>query len=246
MTVNSKWVNGSLVFYSGSSWLDAIGPNVAKFYDNFVGSPLSLVAGGGASTIIGPYTVTNVETGGGDTVVAVIADGLGGVLQITTDAADNDGANIQVTGEAYTFSAAYPTYFGCRFKLNTDATQCDFLAGLCITDTDLLGGMTEGVYFRKVDASTTLNFVLEDGSAETVTAYGTALAPDVWYTVEFIYSNGAMDWFVNGVAQTRPVLTNLPDDAADFLTPSLHFLTGEGNANVAEIDWIRAIQIQTV
>lgn len=51
-----------------------------------------------------------------------------------------------------------------------------------------------------------------------------------------------MDWYVNGVKQTRPAITNLPND--EFLTPSIHFLTGEGNANVAEFDWIRVIQIQ--
>lgn len=243
---HSRMVNSNLVFYDGSTWLDAVGPNVCKFDDNFVGSTLSIVAASGASTIIGPYTVTNVETGGGDSVAVVIADGAGGILQITTDGAENDGLNIQVTGESYTFSAAYPTYFGCRFKLNTDATQVDFLAGLCITDTDLLGGMTEGVYFRKIDGTTTMNFVLENGSTETATAYGTALAADTWYTVEFLYYGGAMRWYVNGVRQTSPVLTNLPDDAADGLTPSIHFLTGEANANVCEIDWIRAIQIQTV
>jgi hypothetical protein len=242
--MNGRYVKRNLVWYDGHRWYDAVGPNVVKVLEDFQYTGVSLVAGGGASTIIGGWTLTNVEGGGGDTVAAQIADGLGGILQITTDAAENDGLNMQVNGESFTFNAAYHTYFGCRFKLNADATQCDFLAGLCITDTDLLGGMTEGVYFRKVDGSTTVNFVLEEGSAETVTAYGTALAADTWYTVEFYYDGGTMFWYVNGVRQTSPVLTNLPNGAAVFLTPSIHFLSGEGNANVCEIDWIRAIQIQ--
>lgn len=242
--MNAKMVRRNIVFYDGQSWLDAIGPNVCKVLEDFVCTSLTLAAAGGASTAVGGWTVTNVEGGAGDSTALQIADGLGGVLQITTDANENDGLNMQVSGESFTFSNDYPTYFGCRFKLNSDATQCDFLVGLCITDTDLLGGMTEGVYFRKVDGATTLNFVLEDGSAETVTAYGTALAADTWYTVEFVYEGGSMRWYVNGERQTNPVLTNLPDDAADFLTPSIHFLTGEANANVCEIDWIRAIQIQ--
>jgi hypothetical protein len=241
--MKGRFVRSNLVWYNGQTWLDAIGPNVCKFEDHFVDSALNLAAAGGASTIVGPYVLTNVEAGAGDTVATMIADALGGWLRITTDAAENDGLNIQVIGEAFTFTADYPCYFGCRFRLNTDATQNDILVGLCITDTDLLGGMTEGVYFRKVDGSTTMSFVLEEASTETVTAFG-ALAPDTWYTVEFYWDGATMKWWVNGVQQTSPVLTNLPNAAGVYLTPSIHFLTGEAVAKTADIDWIRAIQIQ--
>lgn len=240
--MKGKFVHQNLVWYDGQRWFDAIGPNVTKFLEDFVGSRIDLAAAG-ATGIQAPWTLTVVE-GAGNTTAVQIADGLGGILQISTGTNENDGLNAQVTGEAFNLTNAYPLYFGCRFKLNTDATQCDILVGMCETDTDLLGGMNEGIYFRKVDGSTTMNFVLEEGATETVTAYGTAFAPDVWHTVEFYFDGANVDWWVNGVRQTRPVVTNLPNGAASFLTPSIHFLTGEGNANVCEIDWIRAIQIQ--
>ncbi len=240
--MNMKWVKRALVMYEGSRWFDAFGPNVVKVIEDFQYSALDHAAAGGASAIVGGWTVTAVEGGAGDTTLALKAGDKGGVLVITTDAAENDGANIQVNGEAFDLSGNYPLYFGCRFKLNADATQNDILVGLCITDTDLLGGMTDGIYFRKIDGATTLNFVLEKNSTETATAFGTALAIDTWYTVEFLFNGAVVDWFVDGVKQTRPAVTNLPND--EYLTPSIHFLTGEANANVCEIDWIKAIQVQ--
>lgn len=242
--MKGRFVRSNLVWYDGQRWYDAFGPNVCKFIDEFTQSALNVAAAGGATNIVGPYTATLVEAGGGgDTALAVIADGPGGYLRITTDNGDGDGANVQVTGESFTFVTAYPTYFGCRFRLNSEVTDNAFLVGLCETDTALIGGMNEGVYFRKADTSTTMNFVLEEGAAETATAFG-ALVAGTWYTVEFYYDGTTMKWWVNGVQQTSPVLTNLPNAAGVNLTPSFHFLTGELAANTCDIDWIRAIQIQ--
>jgi hypothetical protein len=239
---NAQWIHNNFVILAAQRWYDAFGPNVVKVLEDFVYSSLDHAAAGGASATVGGWTVTAVEGGAGDTVVAQMADGPGGILRITTDAAENDGANLQVVGESFDLSDEYPLYFGVRFRLVADETQCDFLSGLCITNTNLLGGMTDGIYFRKVDGATTLNFVLEKNNAETATAYGTALAADTWYTAEFLFNGEVVDWYINGVLQTRPAVTNLPDD--EHLTPSIHYLTGEANANIADVDWIRAIQIQ--
>lgn len=233
MTMHSKWINGNLVYYEGQRWFDAVGPGAVKFIEEFVNTPFE------AADAPGAFTTTLVEGGAGETTVALKGGAEGGVLLITTDAADNDGANIQAKGEAFK-PVTNPLYFGCRFKIS-EATQSDFLFGLCITDTDLLGGMTDGIYFRKADASTTMSFVLEKNSTETATAYGTAIAADTWYTLEFFFDGTNVDWYVDGVVQTRPATTNLPSD--EFLTPSVHVLTGTTSSVTAEVDWIRAIQV---
>jgi len=233
----SKWVGEQLVFYDGTAsqrWLDAQGPDVAKFLEEFVRTPFA-----SADTLAG-WTTTLVEDGGGDTTVALEAGAAGGVLLITTDAADNDGANLQAQGEAFLLASGKECYFGAKFKIS-EATQSDFLVGLCITDTDLLGAMTDGVYFRKVDAGTTMNFVLEKDGSETATAYGSAIVADTWYTLEFYFDGTNVDWWVNGTLQTRPATTNLPDD--EYLTPSVQVLTGSAAAITGRVDWIRAIQI---
>lgn len=232
MSMHSKFVRGNLVYYDGQRWLDAVGPNVIKFSEHFVQTPFA-----SADNMAG-WTTTLVEAGASETTVALKGGADGGVLLITTDAAENDGANIQLQGEAFTFASAYPCYFGARLKVS-DATQSDFLVGLCITDTDLLGGMTDGIYFRKVDGSTTVNAVLEKDSTETT---GTALTCDTsFHTYEFYFDGTNVDFYVDGTAITRLAVTNLPND--EYLTPSLHFLAGEAVAKTMEVDWMRCIQI---
>lgn len=232
MGMHSKYVNGNLVFYDAQRWLEAIGPTVAKFIEEFVKTPFDGVDSPAA------FTVTLVEGGGSETTVA-LTEGEGGHLLITTDGAENDGANLQAKGEAFKLASGKPLYFGCRFQVS-EATQADFLMGLCITNTDLLGGMTDGLYFRKVDGSTTMAFVLEKDSTETTTNYGTAVAADTWTIVEFFFDGTNVDWYVDGVLQTRPAITNLPND--EFLTPSIHFLTGAAASETMLVDWLRVIQ----
>lgn len=240
--MNGKMVNRNLVWYDGQRWLDAVGPNVVKVLEHFQQNFPNLIAGDATGVIKQGWLFTITE-GGGATLLADQVDSLGGVARLTTGGGDNDGINMQVQGEAFTFTAEYPTYFGCRIRMS-DVDQCDFIAGLCVTDSDLVGGMSEGVYFRHLDGGTALNFVLEEATVETATAYAPALTDTTWYTLEFVYEGGSMRWYVNGVRQTSPALTNLPNGAGFWLTPSLEFLAGEALAKTLDIDWIAAIQIQ--
>src|SRR5690349_11233321 len=77
--------------------IDARGPDVIKFFDDFVRNRLA-----GADDVLGA-TETLVEAGAGESTVTY-ADVAGGVLRITTDAADNDGVNLQWAPEAFKFS----------------------------------------------------------------------------------------------------------------------------------------------
>jgi hypothetical protein len=232
--MHSKWINGNLAFWDTHEKriLKAIGPTVNAWELN-----TKHVDTDGTTTLDG-YTVTLVETGAGNTHTITVGASVPGNLTITTDNADNDGYNIQLYGEPFKLTGATPCYFGIKLKVG-DATQTDFLVGLCITDTDLLGAMTDGVYFRKVDASTTCNFVLEKNSTETATAAAT-IADDTFVTLEWYYDGTYVDFFVDGVAGTRPAVTNLVGD--EELTPSIHFLTGEADTNILTIEWARAIQ----
>jgi hypothetical protein len=232
MSVHARMIKGNLAYYDSHLCriLNAFGPSVVKFIEEFVGLPIQAAnqPAWGTATLVGASTLADVA--GAD----------GGCAIITTAGAENDGVNLQVNGEAFgKMVAGKQAYFGCRFQVD-EATQSDFLVGLCITDTDLLGAMTDGIYFRKVDGSTTMNFVLEKNSVETATAFGTAIAAATWYTVEFFFDGTRVRWWVNGVEQTVPATTNLCDD--EWLTPSVHFLTGEAGAHTMTIDWIRAIQ----
>jgi len=238
MGVNSKYVNGNLVFVDASNkqrWLDAIGPGVCKFLEDFVGTPFA-----GADSPAG-WTITLVEAGAGDTTVALVSSWTGGAVVITTDANENDGANLQLLGEAFKLVSGKPLYFGTKFQAS-EATQSDFFIGLAITDTDILGGVTDSIGFKKVDGATAIQFELNKNSTATAANVG-VLAAATSITLEFYFDGTNVDCYVDGVLQTRLAMTNLPDD--EDLTPSIQFLSGSAGAKSMTIDWIKCIQINS-
>ena len=235
--MHSKWTNGHLCYYDAANpqrWLDLWGPNAVHFVQNFTQLPIDDTTGDPTE-----YATTVVEAGAGDSTIA-LTPGAGGLAVMTSAANENDGIQIQLNGEAFLMDDAYPLYCGCRFKVE-DADQTDFLFGVCITDTTLLGGMTDGVYVQTVDATAAMTLEIEKDSTATKIAIGT-LTDDTFVIVEFIFDGTNIDCWVDGTLQTRPVNTNLPDD--EELTPSLAMLTGEAVANTVTIDWLRVFQIR--
>lgn len=233
--VHSKRIAGNYVEYQDHEkrLVSARGTDAVVFFDDFV-NPGTIT-----SDAISGWTTTLVEAGAGESTVT-LADASGGAVVLTTDDAENDGVEIQLKGESFGFATSQKaTYFGARVKAS-DATQSDFVIGLCITDTTLLGGMTDGVYFRKVDGSTAVEFVTEKDSSETATTAVHTFAADTYVIYEFYFDGTSIEAFVDGVRVAQHT-ANIPDD--ELLTPSVHFLTGEGVAKTMTLDWVRAIQI---
>jgi hypothetical protein len=217
VVVHSEYRNGALVFYDGhrKRIVDAVGENVRKY---IMGPHIPMA---GADTPAG-FTVTLVEAGADETTVAPL-NGSGGGIVISSDENDNDGANIQLTGEPFKLVAGNIVYFRCKLKC-TDATQSDFLVGLCITDTTLLGGLTDGVYFEKLDGGTGVSFTVEKDSTETQADSLATFEDDVEVDLELYWDGAALEAFIDGASVAVPALTNLPDD--EELTLSVHFLAG--------------------
>ena len=234
--LKARRIGDSIVWHQGANrhrLVDAIGPSVVKYVDDFVRSPLAA-----ADAPLG-WTVTLVEAGGGESTITK-PDGIVGGLLLTTDANEDDGINMQLTGESFSLSSsATAVYFGARLKAS-EATQSDFLVGLCITDTTLLGGMTDGVYFEKLDGGTGISFVTEKDSSETQTDSLATFAADTYIELEFYWVSGSVKAYINGTLVATHTAT-IPND--ELLTPSLHFLAGSTTAKTLTLDWVRAIQI---
>jgi hypothetical protein len=168
-----------------------------------------------------------------------VAGALGGDLLITTAGAENDGVNMQALGEAFLPTASNKIYFGISFQVS-EATQSDFLVGLAISSTDALGGVTDGIYFRKVDGATTCNHVIETGSTETeTTAVTIEAATD--YILEWYWDGSALYYWVDGTRGTTPAITNIP--TAEYMSPIIHFLTGDNAAITMTVHWMRCISV---
>jgi hypothetical protein len=216
-------------------FIDAEGPDVIKVLERFLNPILAA-----ADAPVG-YTVTLVEAGAGESTITK-PDGVDGGLLFTTDANEDDGINFQLAGESFKASSSCQLlYFYARFKAS-EATQIDWLIGLCITDTTLLGGMTDGIYFEKLDGGTGISFVTEKNSTETQTDSLGTFAADTEVEVEFVYdkASATVYAFING-AQVAAHTTNIVDD--EDLTPSLHVLAGSAAARTFTWKEYRAIQI---
>lgn len=232
---------GNIVYIDHSrhllSLVDAIGPDVVKDLIDFVDEPVDLTSG----EYDPKWTITRVEAGAGESTFGPL-DFHGGAGRVTTDAAENDGINAQRRGESFKLVAGKPLYFGTRMRLS-EATQSDFFVGLAITDTTILGGITDSIGWDKVDGSTVIKAHVNKNSTRTEQALALAQNANAWHTLEF-YFNGAglVRFFEDNVETTRlAAFTNIPDD--EELRISLHVLTGEAVAHTADFDWIRCIQI---
>lgn len=202
--------------------------NLSEFFDDF------------HSYAAADWTITTVEAGGGSATEA-LTPGVGGLLLITNDAADNDADFFQLPNESFKYVAGKRLYFGIRFKVS-DATETDIVAGLQITDTTPLA-VTDGIYFQKDDGDTNIDaHVTKDSTSTDATAIAT-LADDTFITLEFYYdgstrANANIQLFVDGVRVSGMALTNVPDD--EDLTVSFGIQNGEAVAKTMTIDWVRA------
>ena len=209
-------------------WYRATGPYVNQILEEFVQTPYIAASSIGGTTT----TLINASTH------ALVAGALGGAMLITTAGANLDGVNIQWQGEAFLPTANNEIYFGCKFQVSA-ATQSVFLLGLAITDTTADTGVTDGIYFRKLDGVTACTFNVETASTETETAaFTVAAATD--YIVEWKWNGTNLYFYVDGVYVGAPVVTNIP--TAEYMTPTISFHTGDDAPITMTVDWIRCIQ----
>lgn len=232
--LHSRYEQGNILYWDTHQKriIEAIGADVTKYLNDF------LPGHHNSGEMDLDWTITRVEAGAGESTFAIV-DGVGGIAKITTDANEDDGINAQVIGEAFKLASGNIVYFGIRAKLS-EATQSDFFAGLAITDTDILGGVTDRIGFQKLDGATDVKAMLEKDNTETLTA-ALATADTSYHTYEFYFDGSAVEFFIDGVSVATPAVTNLPDD--EELRVSVQFLAGSVNAKNVEIDWIRCVQV---
>ena len=124
-----------------------------------------------------------------------------------------------------------------------DVDQTDFFAGFAITDTAILGGVTDRIGFQSVDGDAGIDFLVEKDSTETKTEDVATSADGTEIDLEFVWDGAAesLYTYVDGAAVTSTATTNLPND--EELRLSLEFLTGEAVANVMTIRKLTFCQV---
>ena len=192
----------------------------------------------------GDWTVTVVGT----TPTAALTDIDGGALLLTNAATDNSEIELQKVGESFLLTAGKKTIFKAKFKVS-DATQSDFLIGLAITDTTLMGavsgaGVTDGVFFNKDDGDALLDVQCQKNATtgQTRAAGIATVADDTFLTVAWYYDGiDRIEYSVNDVmlGALDGSSTYLPDTE---LTVSIAMMNGEAVAKTMTLDYIFAAQ----
>lgn len=150
------------------------------------------------------WIVTKTQGGASQAIIT----GDGGILSLINTAAANDLNAIQLAFENFAFTVGKPAWLKVRFSLS-DALHSAAVIGLQITDTTPLA-VTDGFYFSKPDASTTVSFVTEKASAATTTAVGTMASGTMAVLGAHYDGNATITLYFNDVRAASCVVTNLP------------------------------------
>lgn len=176
------------------------------------------------------WTVT--ETSGSAT--QGIVDGDGGLLRLTNVTGDNGIVQLQ-SKEGFKFVAGKKVFYEVSFE-SVEATQVDLFAGLMITGTDPVAGVTDGVFFRKDDGDTNIDVVVTKDSAVT-TAVAATLAANTRVKLGFYYNGvDSIQYAVDGVVKGSLAVTNLPDD--EELAVTLTTQNGQTTSSNMTIDYV--------
>lgn len=187
------------------------------------------------------WTVTSVGAAS-----QALTDADGGAILLTNAAADNDSTQLQKVGESFLLASGKKAFFKARFKVS-DATQSDFIIGLAVLDTTLLGavdgdGVTDGIFFSKEDGDAALDIQCQkDATTGQTRATNIAtVVSDTYLTVAWYYDGvSEVKHYVNDVHTGTLIAsaTYLPDTE---LTVSFGIMNGEAAAKTMTVDYIFA------
>ena len=196
-------------------------------FDDFIQKPMT--------TTTYPGVIVTAATAG------TLVDGgvEGGVLVLTPGTSEDNGIQMQ-WGEGFYIDSDSNIAFGARIAL-LDADQTDIFAGLAITDTTILGGVTDCIGWKVADGSANLLYQVNKDSGDTSgTDSGEDAADTTYVRLEcLVTGESKAEWYVDGV-KVATSTSGFPND--EVLCPSLAVLTGEAAANTLSVDWFYAYQ----
>lgn len=188
------------------------------------------------------WTVTETQAGATQALVA----GDGGLLALVNTAANNDVNQVQKTPAAFLLAAGKSAFMKFRAKVD-DATLAAFAIGLQVVNADgtVLANATDGMFFLKPAAATSLNvYCRKDNAAGSTSAAAiAAMANDTFMDMALYYDAGTgnptagarLYYAINGnvLGYLDASATYFPDA---ILSPIAVVKNGSGVARTATID----------
>lgn len=186
------------------------------------------------------WTITIVEAGYGSAAITLVNEA-GGVIQIVNDDADNDSVQFQLKGEPFKLVTGKPLWFEVKFR-TADVLEVDLLFGICITDTTLIAGFSDGVIWHKDEGDAYVDFKSVKGSTPSEETEIGSIVNNVYTRLGFKFDGyKTLTPFINGTEYaSKKLQTNIPDD--EELTISFAVMNGEAVAKTLKIDYIKCVQ----
>lgn len=176
------------------------------------------------------WTVT--ATGTAPVAASLLPDAK--ILISTQASTEYSGDNMQILGSRFKLESGKPLYFGAKVTAS-EATQSDFLIGLCGVDTTLTNASSShalavgagGAFFSKLDAATQVYFKTYTTATEANSAAASTMDTSAhWY--EMVWDGYTLTGYVDAVK----VGCFGSGVTTEVLTPSICFRKGDTAAGV--------------
>lgn len=201
------------------------------------------------------WTVAAVGAG-----TSALAAGNGGILALTTTAAATDSVSITKTPAAFGITAGYQAGFMTRLQIDSMAQNSTWQLGMQAGGTAF--APTDGIYFTKAAAATTLVANVNKAGANNTVSMGanlvlataTYVVAGWWYDGRNASPTGSSVYFFVGTSTTGDFFDSasaywtgiqVVANAAALipvvnLAPSIGVQTNTANARVMSIDYVAA------
>lgn len=204
---------------------------------------------------ISPHLWTNLASEG---TVAIDADGVGGVVDLTASNTDNNEVALVTTNELFLLASDKPVMAECRLKLveaNTDDANVAFGfadaigANLLLDDGAGPSITTTGALIYKVDGETVWRCYSKNGATTTTTLTTTTAGGSAYQTLAIEIrpvdgTNCEITFYCDGQplrdSNNRPIKHVVPYASAGEMDFGVYCKTGSANAQAVNVDYIWA------
>jgi len=193
-------------------------------------------------------TLVDGDSDGGD-VTAIVDDGPGGILVITTNDKTSDSQELQLNGESFKLAVGKTLYFETRIAID-DVDKADWFVGLAITDTTVMTAVSDRVGFEclhdgnvdalvEQDSTQSLSDTTSDIADGTLATFATKSIKLAffWDGVDSVF------FYVDGVLKITKTDNGttivIPDDEA--VTPTICVKTTAAQVVNAWIDYVAVV-----
>jgi len=181
----------------------------------------------------GDFTITSTGSGS-----RAVTDGVGGLLLITTGGTNDNSEEFQLKSETFLPAAGKEIFYEARFKVE-DADDCDFFMGLADTDTEVIDGVSDGIYFKSDDGDANVDFGTMNTSVGSLEGAVGTILDDTFIKVGFkVVGVSSVEAWIND-SKVATLTTLIPTTE---LTVSFALQTGSANARTMTLDRINAFQ----